>query len=287
MPDFDHLWDYDHPAETEQKFRRILGIAETSGDLSYTIQLLSQIARAQGLQREFAAAHKTLDKAQALLTADLTIAHIRYLLERGRVFNSARQVEEARPLFLEAWPLALAANADFYAVDAAHMLGIIEPPDQQLIWNLRAVELAEKSAEPRARNWLGSLYNNIGWTYHDMAQYEAALLTFQKALQWREAQQQAESIRIARWCVARTLRSLQRVEEALIIQRALLAEYQSCGQPSGYVYEEMAECLFLLNQKEEARLYFGLAHERLSQDTWLAANEPDRLQRLQELWQSG
>ena len=59
--DFDSLWNYDDPAATEQQFRELLPAAESSGDKSYHLQLLTQIARAQGLQRQFEAAHQTLD----------------------------------------------------------------------------------------------------------------------------------------------------------------------------------------------------------------------------------
>ncbi|MFN8565329.1 MAG: hypothetical protein U0703_27730 [Anaerolineae bacterium] len=43
---FDALWDYDHPAETEKTFRALL--AQTDGARRF--ELLTQIARAQGLQ---------------------------------------------------------------------------------------------------------------------------------------------------------------------------------------------------------------------------------------------
>src|SRR3954463_14412105 len=32
LPDFDKLWDYQHPAETEKKFAELLPAAEKSGD---------------------------------------------------------------------------------------------------------------------------------------------------------------------------------------------------------------------------------------------------------------
>src|SRR6476620_5451009 len=117
LPDFDTLWDYDKPAETEQQFRALLPLAEQSDDRSYHIQLLTQIARAEGLQRKFAEAHATLDSAQARLSTDLIQAQVRYLLERGRVFNSSGQAERAKPIFLEAWELARAQQEDFYAID--------------------------------------------------------------------------------------------------------------------------------------------------------------------------
>ncbi len=67
LPNFDELWDYNKPAETERKFRALLPLAEQSSAPSYLAQLLTQIARAEGLQRKFAAAHQTLDRFQKSL----------------------------------------------------------------------------------------------------------------------------------------------------------------------------------------------------------------------------
>ena len=283
--DFDDLWDYDDPEATEQKFRQVLPSA--TGEASRYAQLLTQIARAQGLQKKFDEAHRTLDEVQRLLADDLKQAKIRYLLERGRVFNSSKQREQARPLFLEAWELASASGEDFYAIDAAHMMGIVEQPEQALEWNLKALALAEKTPDARAQNWRGSLYNNIGWTYHDSGQYEKALDLFEKALRWREAQGRLPETRIAKWCVARALRSLGRLEEALAAQQALLAEHENAGGKDGYVYEELGECLLALSRQAEAEPYFALAHDELSKDPWLADNEPARLERLKQLGRKG
>lgn len=286
MQDFDELWDYSQPAETGQTFRQLLPTAENAGDVGYLIELLTQIGRTHSLQRQFEAAHAVLDQAQALLTADFTIPHIRYLLERGRTFNSAGRKQEAHPLFVQAYELALAAEADFYAIDAAHMVAIAEPqPQAQIAWNLKAIVLAEKTADSHARDWLGSLYNNMGWAYHDMGQYEQALDIFQRALQFRLEQGKPEPTRIARWCVGRVLRSLNRVNEALAIQQQLQAESETRGKPDGYVHEELAECLLLLGQPAAARPHFGKAYELLAQDTWMVENEAPRLERLKSLWQ--
>src|SRR5215216_3782818 len=148
LPDFDSLWDYDHPDSTEKAFRSILPMAVITGDLSYRIQLLTQIARAQGLQRQFSEAHRTLDQASLLLVDSgkgLFVPQIRGMLERGRVFNTAGNKERARELFMKAWLLAFTQGEDSYAIDAAHMMGIVEPTGDQLAWNLKALELAEGS----------------------------------------------------------------------------------------------------------------------------------------------
>lgn len=284
LPDFDAQWDYNHPDTTEARFREILPLAESAGDASYRAQLMTQIARAQGLQMKFDEAHRTLDGVRDMLTEDLALARIRYLLERGRVYNSSGLADSARPFFLEAWEAGLGAGEDYYAVDAAHMMAIIEPPEDQLVWAGKAMEAAEQSSDERTKRWLGSLYNNTGWTYHDMGDYEKALDLFEKALAWNREAGNEERVRIARWTVARAYRSLGRVEEALAVQLELESEIKQKGiEADGYVFEEIAECLLLMGRGEEAGGYFALAYEHLSRDQWLVANQAERLERLKDL----
>ena len=75
--DFDALWDYEHPDQTETAFRQLLLQAEHSHDRSYHLQLLTQIARTQSLQRKFAEAHQTLDRVKGELRAELVVPTIR------------------------------------------------------------------------------------------------------------------------------------------------------------------------------------------------------------------
>ena len=77
LPDFDKLWDYQHPAETEKKFVGLLPAAEKSEDISYLAQLLTQIARAQGLQEKFDEANKTLDRASVITRDDMMLPQVR------------------------------------------------------------------------------------------------------------------------------------------------------------------------------------------------------------------
>lgn len=283
--DFDALWDYNQPAATEARFREVL--PQVSADPPCHAELLTQIARTQGLQRRFDEAHATLDEVQALLTATTARARIRYLLERGRVFNSAGKAAAARPLFLEAWERGQQAGEDFYTIDAAHMLGIIEAPAEQRRWNRLALALTEQTADPRAKKWLGSLSNNLGWSYFEQGEYTTALDYFYQALAAREQQGDASQMRIARWCIAKTLRVLGQLEEALASQRTLLRENEQANEPDGYVYEELGECHLALGQAEQATPYFAQAYTLLAQDPWVVANEGEKLARLKTLGQVG
>src|SRR6267143_5710215 len=286
LPDFDSLWDYDHPGATERKFRELLPTALDSLDLPYLSQLLTQIARTEGLQRKFQEAHKTLDRVQKGLEKTDEKTRVRYLLERGRVYNSSGKRDDARPMFLDALDLAVKAKEDFFAVDAAHMMAIVEPIEKQLRWNLKALDLAENSTDEKARKWKGSLYNNIGWTYFEQRQFEESLLMFEKALEFQQQQGDPNKIMIAKWCVAKTLRMMDHTEEALEMQRDLYEQYQAAGKRSGYVYEEIAECLTVMGEEQEAQGWFAAAYEQLSRDPGLA-NEQERLNRLKELGKAG
>lgn len=279
LPDFDSLWNYDQPATTESAFRSLLPL--TPPDLDHELQLLTQIARAQGLQRQFAPAHATLDDVERRLTAATVTAHVRLLLERGRLFNSAGVPQQARPYFEQAWQLAQASGEPGYAVDAAHMLGILETP--ALDWNLKALALAESSPDLRARRWRASLCQNIGWTYHDRGDFAAALGYFQSTLALRQEQGNPRDVRIAHWLVARALRSLNRAAEALEIQQALSLELQHATETDPYVDEELGECLLALGRAAEAQPHFARAYAVLSQDDRFAQYESARLQRLRAL----
>ncbi len=270
----DKLWNYAQPAESEKLFRELLA---DSADENTRAEILTQIARAQGLQGKFDGAHTTLDEVGRLSKGERV--KVRCLLERGRLYNSGKQSDKAKPLFLQAYDLARSIDADFYTIDAAHMMAIVETPEQQITWHEVCFNLCNTTTNERAKKWFGSVSNNLGWTYHDLGRFEDAFETFQKALEWQEGNGTPKNIQIAKWSIARTLRSLKRYQEALTIQQQLLAE----DSTDGYIYEELGECLLALNQADEAKPFFAKAHEYLSQDPWFVQNESARLERLERI----
>lgn len=282
-PDFDRLWDYQDAAGTEARFREILPQASEAGDPDYLAQLLTQIARTEGLQGRFDDALETIERAQALVTPEMGQARIRCLLERGRILNSSDRPQEAKPYFSQAWSEACRLGEDFYAIDAAHMMAIVERGEPGIEWNLRALELARATSDERAAGWQGSLHNNLGWSYHDLGHYEEALQQFQLGLVWQRSHNKERQARIAAWTVARAMRSLGRTEEALRLQRENLKTVEGAGQPDGYTHEEIGECLLALGRRSEAKPHFARAYEVLSRDEWFANHEEPRLRRMREL----
>lgn len=279
-------WNYGKPAESEQRFRALLADARAQ-DPAFRLEVETQLARALVLQQQFDEAHRVLDGVEAALAAHPAWrrVRVRYLLERGRAFNSGKQPGQAMPLFFAAWDLAREAREDGLAVDAAHMVAYADPDTAvQEEWNNKAIAYAEASPDPAARKWLGSLLNNLAWTYHDSGRAGEALVLFEKALAWHRERKTGEGEFVARYMVARCQRTLGRHEEALTGQQALAADRALAGaEEDGYVAEELAENLLALGRKAEARPHFQRAHALLVKDRWLADNEPTRLARLAEL----
>jgi tetratricopeptide (TPR) repeat protein len=214
--DIDLLWDFEDAAASEKRFTDLHA------------EVLTQRARSLGLQKRFTEADALLDQADAL--ADSVRTRTRIALERGRVRNSSGDKAAAKPLFEAA---VETADDDALRIDALHMLGIVDGAS----WTERALELAERSTDAKARRWRASLLNNLGWSRHDAGAHAEALAMFEHALELRKTEGTRFQVHVARWAVARCLRSLGRDAEALAIQEELAAAMPD----DKYVHEELAE----------------------------------------------
>jgi len=269
----DQLWDYADPGGSAERFRAELssGPAPTA-----SAELVTQLARALGLQGRFDDADELLDGVRT--EGLLAVVEVRVALERGRLRNSSGTPVEAVPLFKQALDRARPAGEEFLAVDAAHMLAIADE-DKAQEWTRLALGLIQTAGDPRTARWSGALHNNLGWALHDGGDPAAALDEFSAALAAYEATGTPEQQRIARWTVARCLRTLGRTAEALDIQLRVLES----GPEDGYVSEELGELYLADGDPAGAAPYFATAAELLGTDAWLVENEPGRLERLRLL----
>jgi tetratricopeptide (TPR) repeat protein len=275
--DIDSYWEYSDPAMSEERFRAALGSAQ--GDLR--LELLTQIARTFSLRGQFDEAHELLNSVEKQLAGAGARPSVRYLLERGRTFNSSGEKEKALTFFIQAWEQAQLAHLEGLAVDAAHMIAIAYSGTPEAIdWNQRGLAIARSSQDSKARGLIPAMLNNSAWELHEMGRFAEALSSFEEAQAEWLARGMPEQIRIAKWSVARCLRSLGKYNEALAIQRALEVEHTAAGSADGYVFEEIAENLAVLGEMDEARLYFAKAYDDLSKDDWFVKNEALRLANL-------
>jgi tetratricopeptide (TPR) repeat protein len=236
MVDFSSLWDFDDPAGSEQRLRDAAGKA--SGD--DRLVLLTQVARALGLQERYAEGHAVLDELRPAESAMAAEVGTRRELERGRLFRSAGRPEESRAYFDAAVTTARSAGLDALLVDALHMVALVAAPEEQPGLLDQALEVCRSSRDPVARRWEASLLNNVGMTHADTGDFAAALVVFEQALAARRLTGPPAEVRIARWMVAWSLRNLDRASEALAIQRELKAELVATGENDPYIDEELA-----------------------------------------------
>lgn len=139
------------------------------------------------------------------------------------------------------------------------MCAFVDPsPAEQLRWGEAALEVALVSHQPAARAWEASIRHNVGYALHQLGRYEDALSQFQRALTLRASGANVEATHVARWMVGWTLRSLERIDEALPLQLALEAEADAAGAPDPYVFEELEALYRTLGDQSRAEHYAEL-----------------------------
>lgn len=255
------LWDFSRPELSEERFRSALN--DASADDALLLQ--TQIARTYGIRGNFSQAQQILFGIEPQIQSASIETKVRYYLELGRTYSSAThppesQTPEARELarsaYLRAFELAQDEKLDSLAIDALHMMTFVDTaPEKQVEWNRKAMALMQSSSQQDAQKWEGALHNNTGYALHLLGRYEEALLEFKLALAARERDGNPQSVRIAHWMIAWTLRAMGQLNEAIEIQLRLERECNEAGEPDPYVFEELELLYRALNNDEKAGFY--------------------------------
>jgi len=183
----DELWDFSDAPASEKR----LSAAAAVADGALRAELLTQVARARGLQERFAEADAVLDEVAAGPEAADPAVRTRVVLERGRLRNSAGDAAAAVALFAEAERTAAAAGLTFLQVDALHMTAIASPDGTEA--TDAALAVLEGVTDDRTLRWRVGLHNNRGWARFDAERYDEALASFvasrEAAERWGTPQQ--------------------------------------------------------------------------------------------------
>jgi tetratricopeptide (TPR) repeat protein len=277
-------WDFDDLDGTEQRFERLL---ETETSEGRRAEILTQLARVQGLRGDFAGGERLLEEAERLVPAGGGAAWVRIDLERGRLRRSSGDGGAALPLFESAFEAAGEAGEAFLAADAAHMAALVAPDRVGFAaWTERGVELAESDDD--ARYWLGPLLNNLGWKLYEADEHEDALAAFESALEAREQEPENRSaIEIARYAVAKTLRALDRPGEAVPLLEQAVAWAESESKPDGWFHEEFAESYAGLGRADDAADHAQRALALLPDADPSFEEDGERARRMRQLADTG
>lgn len=244
--DLQALWNFADPSLSEQRFRSALAMAQ--GD--DVLILHTQIARTHTLRRNFAQAREQLAALQPQLASAGAEARVRHALEWGRCFASGTHrpeelTEDARTQARQAWQRALdtakGAGLDGLAVDAIHMFAFVDTtPAQQQHWAEQALAVVLASQQPAAQRWQASIRNNLGLALEKQGRHAEALPQYQQALALRRQMGNAQNTLVGGYMVARSLRLLGRIDEALAMQQQLLRDSEALGAVDPYVLDELA-----------------------------------------------
>lgn len=288
-----------NPVLIEAKLTELLPQAQKLSDNSVYVQMLTQIGLMQAVQKKFEQAHARLDQAQGACRTDDYVGQVRLLLERGRVFQQASDIEQAQKYFHASYELSKLHDLDYHTINAAHMIAIVEPElSDKMRWNKLALDLTLQTKDTKAAQWLAPLYNNLGQNYFDAQQYEKSLYHYQQALQLFEKDDRYSSANciFSRWTIARCLRALGDVDKAFALQHELLSTIKilehtkQYGMPEemfflvrGWIYEELAEVYSLENNQFEMQKYARLALLDLEHNEMFKTTSSDRIERLHNL----
>jgi tetratricopeptide (TPR) repeat protein len=280
MPDrLRALWDFGDLDATEVRLRGRLEAEESDGGRA---EVLTQLARIEGLRDDFEAGERLADEAEEL-AVESGAALARVDLERGRLRRSSGDKEAAFPLFESAFAKAVAAREWFVAADAAHMAALAAPNRAGFVaWTTRGIELGEE--HEGAAYWAGPLLNNLGWEHYEAGEHELALDAFERALHAREREpDKPEPIALARYGMGKALRALGRSEEAIPLVEQAIAWAESSGAPDGWYHEELAEEYAAVGRDDDARIHARVAIPLLEDADPSFAEDAARFRRLREL----
>lgn len=225
------LWDFDDLDLSESRLRAQL---EREADDAGRAEVLTQLARVQGLRGDFDGCAELLEQAEQLGGG------ARVPLERGRMLRSSGDPAQAYPLFVEAFGRMHDAGAMYLAGDAAHMAALADPAGPQE-WTQRGLELADR--EPDAMHWRGPLLNNLGWHLHEAGEQEGAVSAFERALDaYEQDPGNPYAIEIAHYALAVALRAAGRPDEALEHAQHAVDWARGAGISDAYFDEELAAC---------------------------------------------
>lgn len=207
MLDVREYWNFGDPVATRAVFESLL---PTLADRAEQLDVHAQIARTYSLS---GANQECLDYLKPVWDEGLALggrAAASSMIEAARAYRGLGMLEKARQGFED---VSLNGPEDL-RVDALHMLAIISEGHQRTTYNQQAIALARTSKDDWTRRWIGSLYNNMGWTHFDAGELEEALEYFESGLLARYEFGQEERVREAKWCIGHTLCKMGRIQDA-------------------------------------------------------------------------
>jgi tetratricopeptide (TPR) repeat protein len=234
-------------------------------------EALAQVARCYLKDGQMEEGRHWLKMAAEIVSDQMPRAWSRYLGVRGRFEWQSDELDRATQTFKEMYDYCLEHSLHERAVDAAHMVAITAPAEEQIAWARKGIAAAE---EGQIEGWLGPLWNNLGWTYDDLGRYEESLDALLKAREYHWKRGSEMNKLIADWSVGHAYRTAGQPGEAVHWLRPVLAWserlYDDEKSPDaaewvGHSCRELGELALDRNEPAEALAYLQRAREMLAE----------------------
>ena len=222
--------------------------AEQEQDVSIEVEALAMVARCYSIQHAREELGKPyLERAREKASKDFPLGWTRYLGVRGIFERERGESVKATETFKEMYEFANASALPLRAIDAAHHIAIAAPPAEQIEWGKRGIAAAQ---EANSKGWLAALWNNLGASHEELAQYGEAVAAYTKAreLHYEVSGEQAKLA--ADWALGHAYRLDGKLDQAQELLDATLvwAERRYAEQPGpetaewvGYTLQDLGE----------------------------------------------
>lgn len=211
----------------EQKTEEALSVlsaaevrSRSEGTNAQRVLALCHLARTYSMLKRLDEGQPFLDQAASLSREDQPIAHARFLWTTARYSNDRGDTATALTQYQHMHDYCLKQERFQDAIDATHMLALLDPDrEKQIEWALAGIDAAERGG---FESMLAILWNNLGWTYDELKRHDDALHALQQARIFHYKHSNRLSQLIADYAVGYALRMAGKPKEAQTAQNECL-----------------------------------------------------------------
>ncbi len=267
----DRAFQSNEYGEARALYEKAVTLAERERATATLVEALAQVARCYSVVGAHENGQPWLNRAASLAKESDPPGWARYRLVLGVYQRDAGDRDLATETFIDLYDYCRKHELHERAVNAAHMVAIAADLETQIIWARKGIEAAEAGG---FTHWLGPLWNNLGWTYADLARYEDSLAALIKAREYHYLGGNDRAKLLADWSVGHAHRMVGELRIARewitdVLERSQM-RYDLDPNPDtaqwvGHAAQEFGEIALAEQNYGQARDMLRLAVSRLKE----------------------